>query len=264
MSSPLITLTTDFGLSDHYVGVMKGVISTIAPDARVVDLCHELPRYGIAEAAFVVRQSYRYFPAETIHLVVVDPGVGSTRQVLLVEAAGCSFIAPDNGVLSQIFEAEPQHQARTVNIDSFSLKPQSQTFHGRDVFAPIAAYAAIGKPHADFGKTVHNPIRLPKTTPEEIKKGQWRGRVLSVDRFGNVVTSLPAEMLPTDGEKFLLQTETLDVTSSLKTYSDAKDNEVFAIAGSSGYIEISIKKQLASRQHKIAVGDSVEFSLVLK
>ena len=238
---------------------MKGVISTLAPDARVVDLCHELPQYGIAEAAFVVRQSYRYFPAETIHLVVVDPGVGSTRQILLVETANGRFIAPDNGVLSQIFEIEPQYQARTVDIDSFSLKPQSQTFHGRDVFAPIAAYAAMGKPSADFGKVIPNPIRRPKTTPEEIRKWQWRGRVLSVDRFGNVVTSLPAEMLPINGGEFLLQAGTLDVTLSVKTYSEAEDNEVFAIVGSSGYIEISINKQSASRRYKVAVGDLVDF-----
>jgi S-adenosylmethionine hydrolase len=260
--SPLITLTTDFGLSDHYVGVMKGVISTIAPNAQVVDLCHELPRYGITEAAFAVRQAYRYFPAGTIHLVVVDPGVGSTRRILLVEAADYLFIAPDNGVLSQVFEAEPRYRARTVDTHSFPLGPQSQTFHGRDIFAPLAAYAAIGKPNADFGEIVHNPIKLPKTTPDETQKGQWHGRVLSVDRFGNIVTSLPAEMLPTNEEKFTLRTGNLEVTLSLKTYNEAGNDVVFAIAGSSGYVEISIREQSVAQQYKVAVGDSVELFLV--
>lgn len=261
MSSAVITLTTDFGLTDHYVGVIKGVISTIAPNTTVVDVCHELPLYGVSEAAFTVAQSYRYFPAGTIHLVVVDPEVGSSRKILLVEVADHRFVAPDNGVLSQVFEGAVHPKVWTVDTHCFALEPVSQTFHGRDIFAPIAAHAANGKPSSEFGVPFAHSVRLPPTSPKEIRSRHWRGVILAVDHFGNIVTSFPISMLPTGGESFLLRARKVEVISSVRTYHQGSKDKTFCIAGSSGYIEISLREGSAAARHEIAVGDSVELSL---
>ncbi len=259
MSSSLITLTTDFGLTDHYVGVMKGVIATIAPEARVIDLCHEVPAYGVGQAAFTIAQSYRYFPPGTVHVVVVDPGVGSTRKALLVEAGGQCFVAPDNGVLSQVFEKE-HYRAWSVDAERFALKPTSNTFHGRDLFAPVAAHAASGRTSEDFGEPVERAVRLPPTAPEEIAAGVWRGRVLAIDRFGNIVTSLAADMAEADG-RFRLRVGKIEAVAGAAAYEEAARGEAFVIAGSSGYLELSLREDSAAAKARVAVGDPVEFSI---
>src|SRR6266851_950005 len=153
MPNPLITLTTDFGLSDHFVGVMKGVIAGIAPKARVIDISHDIAAYNVAEAAFVVSEAWPYFPKGTIHVVVVDPGVGSSRRPLLAEAGGHFFVAPDNGALSMIYEASA-HKVRVISNPKLMRKEISRTFHGRDVFAPAAAHLASGVAPAQFGKLI--------------------------------------------------------------------------------------------------------------
>src|SRR5512134_1147037 len=144
MPRGVITLTTDFGLSDHFVGTMKGVILNIHPQAKIIDLSHGITPYEISEAAFVVGQAYRYFPPGTVHVVVVDPGVGTARRPILVEAARQFFIAPDNGVLSMICSRE-KHKVRAIAAEKYSRKPVSQTFHGRDIFAPAAAHLTKGE-----------------------------------------------------------------------------------------------------------------------
>ena len=149
MPRPIITLTTDFGHLDHYVGVMKGVILRIAPQAEIIDITHDLAAYEIGEAAFVVEQTYRFFPKKTIHVAVVDPGVGSSRRPILVEAAGQYFIAPDNGVLTAVLKNE-KHKARELTAAKYFLSPVSRTFHGRDIFAPCAAHLAKGATPASF------------------------------------------------------------------------------------------------------------------
>ena len=259
MSSPLITLTTDFGLTDHYVGVMKGVIATIAPEARVIDLCHELPAYGVGQAAFTIVQSYRYFPAGTVHVVVVDPGVGTTRKALLVEAGGHRFVAPDNGVLSQVFEKE-EHRVWSIDAARFVLKPTSRTFHGRDLFAPVAAHVAGGRASEDFGEPLERPGRLPPTAPKEIAPGLWRGRVLAIDRFGNIVTSFAAEMAEVHG-RFRLRVGEIEAAVRAAAYEEAPKGKVFAIWGSSGYLELSLREDSAAAKAQVAVGDPVEFSV---
>ena len=260
MSPPLITLTTDFGLADHYVGVMKGVISTIAPTVRVIDLCHELPAYGVAEAAFTIAQSYRYFPSGTVHVVVVDPGVGTNRKALLVDAGGQRFVAPDNGVLSQVFEKE-EFKAWSVDKARFALESASYTFHGRDLFAPISAYAATGKPSAEFGESLERPVRLPRTAPHEIAPGRWRGRVLSIDRFGNIVTSFPAAMLPEATDSFELAAGEAKTAALATVYVQGAADEIFAIVGSSGYLELSLREDSAAARAEVSVGDPAELSL---
>src|SRR5690348_2761518 len=164
MPRPIVTLTTDFGLADHFVGTMKGVILGICPQAQIVDISHEVAPFAIAEGAYLVAQAYRYFPKKTVHVVVVDPGVGSGRRAILVEAAGQFFVAPDNGVLSMIYARE-RHRVRAITNGRYFLKPVSQTFHGRDIFAPVAAHLAAGVSAAKIGKAVTGHIQLGFAKP---------------------------------------------------------------------------------------------------
>src|SRR5262245_47634357 len=154
MRKPILTLTTDFGLSDHYVGTMKGVILGICPEARIVDVSHDITPFEIGEGAYVIAQAYRYFPKKTVHVVVVDPGVGTARRPVLMEAAGQYFIAPDNGVLSMVQLRERGAKFRLVSNSKYFLPKVSTTFHGRDIFAPVAAHLAAGVPPVRIGKRI--------------------------------------------------------------------------------------------------------------
>ncbi|MDQ6758622.1 MAG: SAM-dependent chlorinase/fluorinase, partial [Acidobacteriota bacterium] len=176
MPDPVITLTTDFGTSDHFVGVMKGVILGIAPQARIVDITHDIAPFGVTEGAFAISQAYAYFPKNTIHVVVVDPGVGSARRPLLVETAGHFFVAPDNGVLSMIY-SRADHKVRHITCERYFRQPVSPTFHGRDIFSPVAAHLAAGTAPARFGKLVQDPVRLALDQPTQTGKRTWTGAV---------------------------------------------------------------------------------------
>src|SRR5579871_4098431 len=169
MPAPILTLTTDFGLSDHYVGVMKGVILGIAPAARIVDLSHQVSAYETGEAAFTIAQAYPHFPKKTVHVIVVDPGVGTARRPILAEAAGQFFVAPDNGVLGMIYTRE-KHKVRFITNDRYFRKPVSRTFHGRDIFAPVAAHLAKGVAPARLGKIIQDYLRPASATPERTGK----------------------------------------------------------------------------------------------
>ena len=188
MANRLITFTTDFGLSDHFVGVMKGVVAGIAPAARVVDISHDIAPYNVMEAAFVIAEAWQFFPKRTIHVVVVDPGVGTSRRPMLAEAGGHFFIAPDNGVLSLVFDAA-RHKVRVVSNAKFMRREVSRTFHGRDVFAPAAAHLAIGAKPVAFGKLIQDYIRIGIAQPSRKTKDAWRGVILKVDHFGNLITN---------------------------------------------------------------------------
>src|SRR5215469_10578630 len=174
MTWPILTLTTDFGLADHYVGVMRGVILEICPHAQIVDISHQVTPFAIAEGAYLVGQSYRWFPKMTVHVAVVDPGVGSERRAILVEAAGQYFVGPDNGVFSMVMARE-KHKARVITNDRYFHSPVSRTFQGRDVFAPAGAHLAAGVPPARVGKIWPSPITADVARPQ----------VLHVDHFGN-------------------------------------------------------------------------------
>ena len=191
MANRLITFTTDFGLSDHFVGVMKGVVAGIAPAARVVDISHDIAPYNVMEAAFVIAEAWQFFPKRTIHVVVVDPGVGTSRRPILAEAGGHFFVAPDNGVLSMVFDAAA-HKVRVISNAKFMRREVSRTFHGRDVFAPAAAHLAKGAKPAAFGKLIQDHIRIGIAQPSRKSKDAWRGAILKVDRFGNLITNFAA------------------------------------------------------------------------
>jgi S-adenosylmethionine hydrolase len=257
VASGIITLTTDFGLDDHYVGVMKGVIVGIHPAANIIDITHEIGSYSITKAAFVVAQLHAFYPPETAHVVVVDPGVGGERRPLLVEAAGQFFVAPDNGVLSQVYE-RTQHQVRHIDTERWALKPTSNTFHGRDIFAPVAAWLAAGTPPADIGPLIDEYVRLDRTTPVFVEPGRWRGKVLNIDRFGNIVTSFPAELLNESPADFHIKAGQLEVRETAPAYAKAPPGTAFAIAGSGGFLELSINQESAAAAGQVNIGDPAE------
>lgn len=242
MASGIVTLTTDFGLSDHYVGVVKGVILNGNPDARIVDLCHQIEPYDLAGAALTLAASYPYFPTGTVHVVVVDPGVGSDRRAILAEAAGDFFLAPDNGVLELVYQRQ-EHVVRSLWTEKVALEPISNTFHGRDVFAPAAAVLSKGTKPDFLGEPIHDYVRLDLPRPRRLDSGDLEARVLKADRFGNLITNLESSDLP---PAFHLAIGGARIESLLDSYASAQDGEIFAIEGSSGYIEISIKQASAA------------------
>jgi S-adenosylmethionine hydrolase len=254
MRAPIVTLTTDFGLSDHYVGVMKGVILGICPGAQLVDIAHEVTTYAIGEAAFTIAQAYRYFPAGTAHLVVVDPGVGSPRRPIVVEAAGQLFVGPDNGVFGMIFAGE-KHEVRLIQNRKYFRELVSHTFHGRDIFAPVAAHLAAGVEASLIGEVLDNYIRPSFERPRQTDPRSWAGEILKVDHFGNVITNFKADDFP--------RLEVLGVGEAracrlVRSYAEAQTGELVVIAGSSGYLEVSMNQDSAAKKIGCRSGDACQ------
>jgi hypothetical protein len=262
MRRPVITLTTDFGLMDHFVGTMKGVILGICPEAQIVDISHEIGTFGVAEGAFLIAQAYRYFPRGTVHVVVVDPGVGTSRRPILVEAAGQCFVAPDNGVLSMVYARE-KHKVRWITAGRYFLKAVSQTFHGRDIFSPVGAHLARGVAPAMMGKPITDYMRLQIERPVRTARRGWTGAVLKIDRFGNLITNFPAEDFP-DLEKRPFEVsiglETVDRLA--RNYAECGPGELFLIVGSSGYLEVSSSQASAAKILGCGVGAPVELRIL--
>jgi S-adenosylmethionine hydrolase len=255
MKPPIVTLLTDFGSSDHYVGAMKGAILSICPDAQLVDITHEIEPYDITGAAFTLAQTWPYFPKGTVHLIVVDPGVGGTRRALIAEAAGHFFVAPDNGVLSLI---SPELSAREITEERFFRKPVSRTFHGRDIFGPVAAHLAMGRESAEFGKAIADPVMLAISKPVEKDHGAWEGVVLRVDRFGNLITNFRSDFFVEDPfGHFEIRVGRGVIVRLANSYGDATDSEPFAIVGSSGYLEVSVNKGDAASVLNCSGGSNV-------
>jgi len=260
MASKLITLTTDFGLSDHYVGAMKGVILGIAPGARMVDLSHQVTPYEIPEAAFLLAQAYPCFPKGTVHVVVVDPGVGTARRPILAEAAGQVFVAPDNGVLTMVYSRE-EHKVRAITAERYFRKPVSRTFHGRDIFAPVAAHLARGTRPAAMGKLISDYLRLDFERPVRTGKRIWTGTVLKIDHFGNVITNFrPGDMPDLATHSWVLALGPHRVSYLASNYAQCAPGEFFLILGSSGYYEISLSEASAARALGCGPGAPVEIT----
>ncbi len=237
---------------------MKGVILGIAPTARIVDITHEIPPYSISEAAFVIAQAWQYFPKGTIHVVVVDPGVGSERRPILAEVGGHYFIAPDNGVLSMIYEAG-RPKVRVISNSKLMRKVVSRTFHGRDVFAPAAAHLECGLLPADFGEPVTDYIRLPATKPVQVTGNTWRGTILKVDRFGNLITNL--HIGDVSGARIELRVGLERIRRLALTYAETAIGEVFAIVGSAGNLEVAANQASASKALGCGAGAPVELEI---
>jgi len=261
MPRGIITLTTDFGLADHFAGVMKGVILAINPSARMVDISHQVSPFEIPEAGFLIAQAWRHFPKHTVHIVVVDPGVGTLRRPILAEAQGHYFLAPDNGVLSMIYAAGP-HKVRAVTAEKYFLKPVSRTFHGRDVFAPVAAHLSRGTPAARFGKIIQDYARQEFYKPVRTGKRIWSGTILKIDRFGNLITNFHISEFPTVTTRpFLLRVGAETVGFFAATYAECSVGELCLIEGSSGYLEVAMKQASAAKRLGCAVGSPVELTL---
>lgn len=261
MPAPLITLTTDFGLSDYYVGAMKGVILSICPRARIVDISHGVEAFAVAEGAFLLSQACRYYPRGTVHVVVVDPGVGTSRRPILARAAGQYFIAPDNGVLSMIYARE-KHRVRAITSERYLLRPVSQTFHGRDIFAPSAAHLAGGVAPAKFGPLISDYLRLDFDKPARTGRRTWAGSILHIDRFGNIVTNFSTTGFPDLAEHaFEMAIGQRRVSVLARNYAECGINEPFAIIGSAGYYEISVGQSSAAKLLGCAAGAPVELTL---
>jgi S-adenosylmethionine hydrolase len=258
----IITLTTDFGLADHFVGVMKGVILGIHPAAQLIDISHGVQPYDIADGAFTIAQAYRYFPKKTIHVVVVDPGVGSARRPLLAEIAGQYFVAPDNGVLSMVFAREQAVQVRHITNERYFLEPVSRTFHGRDVFSPVAAHLAAGVTPAQFGMRIEDYIRATFDKPTHTGKHQWRGAILKVDHFGNLATNFHLDDFPAiRTHAFALNVGMQSITRLALTFSECDPGELFVVVGSSGYLEVAASQASAAKTLGCGPGSPVELTL---
>jgi hypothetical protein len=261
---PLITILTDFGLTDHYVGAMKGVILGICPEAQLVDISHEIMPYAVAEGAFTLSQTWRCFPGGTVHLVVVDPGVGSARRPILVEAAGHHFVAPDNGVLTMLYDAVPEYEVREITESRYFRQPASRTFHGRDIFAPVAARIANGLAPAEVGGRIDNPVRLDFARPRATGPKTWMAIILKADRFGNLVTNLDSETwLPRlSNEPFEMRAGQDLIWRLASNYAEMETGTPFVIAGSAGFLEISMNQSSAAELAGLRPGDAVELRLV--
>jgi len=247
MRKPVVSLTTDFGLRDHYVGVMKGVILGICPPAQIVDISHEVEPFQIAEGAFLIAQAWPYFPPGTVHLVVVDPGVGTGRRPILVEAAGQFFVAPDNGVLAMVWAAGP-HQVRAISNQRYFRDPVSRTFHGRDIFAPVAAHLAAGLAASHLGLPIEDYLRPGFEKPRRTGERTWTGAVLHVDRFGNIVTNFHISDFPDlETRNVALTIGEREATVIARNYTECAPGELFLILASSGYVEVSIREASAAR-----------------
>jgi len=247
MTAPILTLTTDFGLSDQFVGVMKGVILSICPQAQLVDISHAVAPFEISEGAYLIAQAYRYFPKKTVHVVVVDPGVGTSRRPILVEAAGQYFVAPDNGVLSMVY-SQQKAKARLIANEKYFLKPVSRTFHGRDIFAPVAAHLAAGVAPARMGKLIEDYLRPAFEKPQRAGKRTWVGRILKIDRFGNIVTNFHVNEFPDlERRDFSLSIGPRQIAVLAHNYAEYGPGEVFVIPGSTGYLEVSVSQGSAAK-----------------
>ena len=261
----LITFTTDFGLTEHYVGVMKGVIRGIYPDAQVIDITNAVQSFDILDGALAIVQSYTYFPKDTIHLVVVDPGVGGTRRPLLVKAGMYQFVAPDNGVLSLIYELEERVSVRHITSEHYFRQPVSNTFHGRDVFAPVAAYIAKGVDATKFGEEITDYVRFLAPRPKAESPNTWKAVVLKADKFGNLITNITPGDIPQlfngSANSFTITVGKAEITRLCSSYSQGAAGELIAILGSSGLLEISSNKAAASRLAGADKGTPVNVTL---
>ena len=236
---PLVTLTTDFGLRDPFVGIMKGVILSICPTARLVDLTHEVEPQDILGGCLALEAAVPFFPAGTVHLVVVDPGVGSPRRAIALRAGGGYWVGPDNGVLTPALEGSGW-TAVALTAPEYRLPVVSRTFHGRDIFAPAAAYLAAGVPLERLGSAVADPVRLPLPGCR-LEGGALVGEVLAADRFGNLITSIPAAALETMPGPVSVEVAGVAVGGPMDCYEQGRDGEPAAIVGSTGRIEIFVK-----------------------
>ncbi len=272
-ATSVITLTTDFGTSDGFVGTMKGVILSINPQATIVDITHDIAPQNVEQGAFVLAASARYFPPNAIHVVVVDPGVGSARRPIAVQQGDTFYVAPDNGILSLALQStikNQQHLHRTqvqvssiprafhLNRPQFWLPRVSSTFHGRDIFAPCAAHLSLGVSLEAMGEPITDWVRMARVLPSRRGDGAIVGRVAHIDRFGNIVTNIGEEMLEgADRERMVIEIAGKKIAGLKRAYADGAQGELIALISSSWELEIAQREGNAAQVLGVRVGDEV-------
>ncbi|GBD96131.1 MAG TPA: hypothetical protein ENG83_06825 [Nitrospirae bacterium] len=267
LESPIITLTTDFGLKDPFVGLMKGVILAINTDAKIIDITHNIQRHNIFEASQVMSMSYRYFPPTTIHLAVVDPEVGGQRRPLLVITEDHYFIGPDNGIFSPIFEECRSNFFKVINISSSHyFRPMSgSTFHGRDIFAPVAAWLSKGVDSHKFGQEIDDYVKIPSPQPA-LSNHSVTGEIVSIDNFGNAISNIKrddlAKLASFESEyNFRVVYNNKDLPL-VNYYAENKSPGLSSIINSFGHIELFVYRESAADKFNVRIGDSVTVTLV--
>jgi S-adenosyl-L-methionine hydrolase (adenosine-forming) len=261
MRRPMLTLITDFGYADGYLGAVKGVVLGICPDAVLVDIAHDIPPQAVRQAAYALATAAPYFPPGTVHLIVVDPGVGSQRRPIAVQTERALYVAPDNGVLSLTLGQDSPRLAVHLNRSAYHLSPVSATFHGRDIFAPVAAHLAAGIALSRVGEPLapSDLTFLPASQPVRSPDGSWLAEIVHIDHFGNLITNLPwaeSKKHPT-GLSIRVGGALVPIA---RTYADVEPGEMVAYVGSSGRIEIGVREGDAARKLGVNVGAPVEVS----
>jgi S-adenosylmethionine hydrolase len=265
LTRPLITLTTDYGTNDSFVGVMKGVMLSINPDINIVDISHSVIAHDILDGALTIGQAHKYFPPKTIHVVVVDPGVGTARRPILVAGDNNYFIAPDNGVLSAVYDQSESINAWHIISEHYFRQPLSNTFHGRDIFAPVAAWLAKSWQTSAFGEPITDFVRFGIPKPKA-NGNTLKGAVLRVDHFGNLITNVTVEDAPalatSNGSgNVKIRVGSGQASKIVHTFAEGAAGEVVGLIGSSGYLEISVNKGNASRTLAAARGAEVTIEI---
>lgn len=257
MADPLITLTTDFGTGSHYVAAAKGVILALNPEVRILDLSHDIPAQDLREAAFFLTATLPYFPPDTLHVVVVDPGVGSERAILYVEFANLRLLVPDNGCWTWLIEGG-RRKPRVIRLTEkrFWRGRISPTFHGRDIFAPVAANLSLGLDPRELGPIVSDWVRLDRPAPRH-ESNTIAGEVIYVDRFGNLITNIPGEALIRDDRPKHIRIEGVEVPHIVRTYSDVEPGTLVALVSSSEWLEVAVNQGDAARQLDARIGTPV-------
>jgi S-adenosyl-L-methionine hydrolase (adenosine-forming) len=258
---PVVTLLTDFGTRDPFVGIMKGVILGLCPDASLVDLCHEVPALDVLGASFLLHTAVRVFPVGAIHVAVVDPGVGGPRRPILAEIDEQRFVAPDNGLLSHLFATAGRSRVRHLTAQAYWRRPVSSSFHGRDIFASVAGHLAAGVAPASFGPEIGDPVRLEIARPTVDAGGGIHGTVVWVDRFGNCITNIGqaaiVSLAASAGERLRVHAAGRPLGNLVGCFGDVLPGEVGAIVGSAGYVELFCNQGNLARRCALAPGDPV-------
>ena len=256
----IITLTTDFGLTDTYVGEMKGVIFQINPQIQIIDITHSIPPQDLSSAAFQINNAYQYFPEGSIHIIVIDPGVGSQRRSIVCQTEKAIFVCPDNGICTKIFEQEKLIRTIEITNPNFCLRQISQTFHGRDVFAPVAAYISCGVSLTDLGPEISDITMLSVPQPK-ITENEIIGEIIWIDNFGNAITNVSMETLKSTSfnTKCTIQIAGIKIDHLSNFYDESDIGSTLALANSSGNIEIAVNQGSASSTLNIKVGEKILF-----
>ncbi len=253
----MITLLTDFGTVDAYAGILHGVILCINPQAAIVDLTHNIAAQDVQAAAFALSTAYSYFRADTVHVAVVDPGVGGERRGIAVRTPRGTFVAPDNGVLSYVLARESVGEMVHLTNARYWLSPLSNTFHARDLFAPVAAHLSLGVPVSEMGSALQDPVRFALSEARIGEDGRISGQVLHVDRFGNLITNVPGAWLSV-GRSWRVRVADRDVRGPLQAYVRAADGDLLGLIGSSGYLEIAMRNGSAADALQLGRGAEVQ------